>query len=251
MPTARPLGDIPTLLRELKIEEASAELDRLLSEARSRSPEDVLFVAMAAARFQPIFGRTSDYAAALPFFETVEARAREALGPEHSVSLAAKKQLGSLYGNVGRYDDAARLLSEVYTRYQTKLPATHPEVQLLRDNLAIVHRNAGNHAAADALYAESGICSHLKPLEDYVRAKGARVVSVGSAWSRKSHVWVYFDVVLDVDALKDAVPLAGCVTIHSHRGTHDGAEQGFVCGEHDDGVMGRHPDVAFGARNVG
>lgn len=248
---ARPLGDVPTLLREMRIDEAWAELDRLFTEGRARSKEDFLFVAMAAARFQPIFGRTKDYAAALPFFERSEARIRAELGDAHAVALAARKQLGSLYGNVARYAEAARLLSDVYARYKAALEPDHPELALLRDNLAIVYKNAGDEAAADVLYAESGICEHLKPLEDYLRSKGGRVTSIGPAWSQKSRIWVFFDAVLDVEALKAAVGLAPCVTVHMHRGTQDGAEQGFVCGEHDDGVMGRHPAETFGAKKIG
>jgi hypothetical protein len=36
------------------------------------------------------------------------------------------------------------------------------------------------------------------------------------------------------------------VVEHEHRGTHDGQEAGFVCSEHQDGVMGVHPDYCRG-----
>jgi hypothetical protein len=98
---------------------------------------------------------------------------------------------------------------------------------------------------ADPKFANTGICEHLKPVEDYLRSQGLRIIYVGQPWSRNCRVWVYFaDVVLDVESLKARLKLPDCVVIHSHRGTVDGAEHGLFCEEHFDAVMGGHPDLA-------
>lgn len=91
--------------------------------------------------------------------------------------------------------------------------------------------------------ADTGICDHLRPVVDHCRAAGGVVTFAGQAWSSNCHVWVYFDAVLDAEALRRRFELPACVHLHSHRGTHDGAEHGLVCDEHHDGVMGRHPDT--------
>lgn len=95
--------------------------------------------------------------------------------------------------------------------------------------------------------ATSNVCDHLTPLLSYVVSQGAKVSFAGQAWSSNCRTWVYVDRVLDLESLRAKVTLAPCVRAHVHRGTHDGAEQGFECVEHKDAVMGLHPDVSGGA----
>lgn len=88
-------------------------------------------------------------------------------------------------------------------------------------------------------------CEHLIELEKAIAAAGFRETFRGAAWSDNCREWVYFDCVLPVDLIRSAFALAECVTDHSHLGTHDGREAGFVCEIHEDGVMGiiRTPDT--------
>jgi hypothetical protein len=125
------------------------------------------------------------------------------------------------------------------------------ETQTLRDSLAIQYRNAGEAQQADELYRESGICEHLKPAEDYIRSLGVRVRAMGSYWSHNSRIWVYFEnAVLDAEALRKKFNLPDFVSVHTHRGTHDGSEHGLVCNVDHDALMGLHPDDAQTARVV-
>ena len=134
---------------------------------------------------------------------------------------------------------------------QTKGP-WHSETCAMRDGLAIRYRQQGAPDKARALFSETGICEHLAPVEAYLRSMGAEVYSVCTPWSKNCRRWVYFEnVVIDGAGLIERLKLPACVTVHSHRGTHDGAEQGLVCGEHHDAVMGAHPETAAGARGVG
>ncbi len=90
------------------------------------------------------------------------------------------------------------------------------------------------------------VCEHLAALERELITAGIEETYRGQAWSDNCREWVYFACVLDLASLRARFSFAPCVEDHTHRGTHDGAEAGFVCGACDDAVMGRHPDVADG-----
>ncbi len=92
------------------------------------------------------------------------------------------------------------------------------------------------------------ICEHLRELEAALVNAGFKEVFRGKAWSDHCREWVYFDCLLSLPALRAKFRLPPCVTDHIHRGTHDGQEAGFVCSEHDDAIMGVHPDGAAGRR---
>lgn len=83
-------------------------------------------------------------------------------------------------------------------------------------------------------------CTHLRPFEEAIIASGARETFRGQAWSQNCREWVYFDCYIDTDAVSRAFQLPGCVSVHAHRGTHDGQERGFVCSECHDAIMGRY-----------
>jgi hypothetical protein len=87
-------------------------------------------------------------------------------------------------------------------------------------------------------------------MPDHCRQAGGIVTYVGQPWSSNCRVWVYFDALLDAEALKRRFALPECVHVHTHRGTHDGSEHGLVCEEHHDGVMGRHPDMVEATDNT-
>ena len=88
------------------------------------------------------------------------------------------------------------------------------------------------------------LCEHLVAVRDYIVAQGGKITYVGTPWSRNCRTWVYFDVVLDVDSLRKRFELPPSIVSHSHLGTHDGHEQGLVCQEHHDAVMGPHPKMS-------
>ena len=110
-----------------------------------------------------------------------------------------------------------------------------------RDALALLYRRAGEPESAAELYAITGICEHLRPVEQHLRQAGALPYSCGRPWSSHCHLWVWFELVLDCEGLMAELALDACVRIHDHRGTHSGSERGLVCTVHDDAVMGPHP----------
>ena len=81
-------------------------------------------------------------------------------------------------------------------------------------------------------------CEHLRALEQAIIAREIRETSRGQAWSQNCREWVYFDCFIDTAAVQRSFTFPNCVVEHSHRGTHDGQEKGFVCLDCHDGIMG-------------
>jgi hypothetical protein len=90
------------------------------------------------------------------------------------------------------------------------------------------------------------VCNHLIELEKALIAEGYKETFRGKAWSDNVREWVYFDVCLDIPKVRERFVFDSCVVDHEHLGTHDGQEAGFVCMEHDDGIMGVHPQFSRG-----
>ena len=86
-------------------------------------------------------------------------------------------------------------------------------------------------------------CEHLRDLEQALIDAGMKITYRGKAW-QIAREWVYFDCVLDLGECRRRFSLPDFVVDHTHRGTHDGTEQGLVCERCQDAVMGRHP-IAF------
>jgi hypothetical protein len=89
-------------------------------------------------------------------------------------------------------------------------------------------------------------CDHLIHLERELIARGFVETFRGQAWSHNAREWVYFDVCLDMPAVRERFAIPDFVADHEHLGTHDGQEAGFVCQVHQDGIMGRHPSHCAG-----
>lgn len=83
------------------------------------------------------------------------------------------------------------------------------------------------------------VCSHLRPLEQALQAAGIKETFRGAAWSQNCREWVYFDVRLEVEALRKRFAFPPCVVVHENTDERSGLEKGFVCEECHDAVMGR------------
>ena len=94
------------------------------------------------------------------------------------------------------------------------------------------------------------VCEHLRALEDELVALKRAITFAGQAWSAHCRHWIYFDAVLDCDALKKRFKLADCVEVHSNDDPRSGREKGLVCTTDHDAVMGLHPEDAKGGMPV-
>lgn len=106
---------------------------------------------------------------------------------------------------------------------------------------------------SEASAGPADVCEHLQPVKAYLLEQGATIEWVGTPWSRNCRHWMYFKgVVIDGESLSQRLELPAFVTVHAHRGTHDGHEQGLVCGQCHDAVMGPHAAMApAGTKVVG
>ena len=84
------------------------------------------------------------------------------------------------------------------------------------------------------------LCEHLRPLEQAIITAGIRETFRGRPWSMNCREWVYFDCYIDTDSVLKAFSFLDCVSVHAHRGTHDGQEKGFVCSRCQDAIMGAY-----------
>ena len=82
------------------------------------------------------------------------------------------------------------------------------------------------------------LCEHLAPLESAMIARGMRETYRGRPWSMNCREWVIFDCYINAKAVRQIMTLPECVQEHSHRGTHDGEESGFVCHQCWDAIIG-------------
>ena len=213
------------LFRERRFEEAAGVAEEIFRTGdRSAS-----ILALRPAFGDPLLLKASEI-----FFSRVAAALETAGSAE--ASLAAENLADVLHSN-GKTAEAAA----VRRRHYDRLPSDSTDRMRARERLAMLYRILDDRGALDDLYSDIGLCAHLEPVLRVVMATGARIQYCGQAWSANCHIWVYFDTVLDCENLQTIHNLPGCVEIHDHRGTHDGAERGLVCREHHDGLMGTHP----------
>jgi hypothetical protein len=83
------------------------------------------------------------------------------------------------------------------------------------------------------------MCEHLRQLEAELIAAGVPLTFRGQAWSSNCREWAYFTCYLDLASIRRRLALAPCVVDHANLDTKSGTEQGFVCEEHKDGIIGR------------
>lgn len=85
------------------------------------------------------------------------------------------------------------------------------------------------------------MCGHLRTVEHHLRSLGRAVTASGQVWSMNCRFWIYFDAVLDCDALRKKFSLPACIEIHQNDDPRSGREKGLVCTIDHDAVMGIHP----------
>lgn len=85
------------------------------------------------------------------------------------------------------------------------------------------------------------LCEHLHPLEKEILGAGFEEKARGQLWSDNCREWVYFDVFLDLDALRRRFRLSPIVEDHTNDDPRSGLEHGFTCTLCKDGIMGLHP----------
>ncbi len=91
---------------------------------------------------------------------------------------------------------------------------------------------------------ESDIISNLqsnplRAIAQYLIKNGNKITFYGKTWTKASADWVYFDAILDLDALKSKFQLNSAITIHENTDPKSGTERGFIDESTGEGLMGK------------
>jgi hypothetical protein len=97
------------------------------------------------------------------------------------------------------------------------------------------------HPSEMAPTPENHVCGHLRQLEDHLVSEGHKITASGQVWSMNCRFWIYFDAVLDCDALRRRFELPEVVVVHQNDDPRSGREKGLVCEADHDALMGVHP----------
>jgi hypothetical protein len=237
-------AEILKLLKDCRFEEAIPLVERTLREAATVSPDRLTEVARGIVAWQGIFRNTGEMRASENYFRAVYRLLQELAGAESPAAMAAAENLAGILGSLDQFEEAILLREKVLASVRQRFSADDPRVMRVRDGLVFLYRRAGRGEKIAGLYRDIALCAHLAGALEYVLGQNAQVVSCGQPWSKNCHIWVYFDALLDCEALIKELELDPCVRIHDHRGTHDGSERGIVCTVHQDALMGIHPSGA-------
>ncbi len=90
------------------------------------------------------------------------------------------------------------------------------------------------------------MCEHLEKLAGYLRTRGIRETYRGQVWTENCREWIYFDCVLDIQALESKLGFDPCVRSFRNDDARSGREAGFYCELCKDAIVGFHPDDAEG-----
>ena len=83
------------------------------------------------------------------------------------------------------------------------------------------------------------LCEHLCDIEYELHKTGYKETYRGQPWTHNCREWVYFDVVFDIEKLKEKFNLSPHIKLHENLDPKSGIERGIVCTSCHDGIMGR------------
>ena len=138
-----------------------------------------------------------------------------------------------------RLAETERKLNELLRTY----PVDDPRVVLARNHLGVQYRTLRQPQRSTDLFANVPICEHLEPVRQHLLERGAGITYAGTPWSRNCRTWIYFDQVINPAELIARFVLPSCVIAHVNDSTRDFSEQGLVCTEHHDALMGPDRDL--------
>jgi hypothetical protein len=206
----------------------------------ARGKRDLRATADELAGLMPVFNHASRYARALPFYEAVAGALCPLLARGDSARVRCMQNLALVLATVDRMADAERLRREAFEELDAARPPNDDARVRALNEVACALRTRGDHAGADALFAKLPICEHLQPVREELLRSGARIGTGGHLWSGTA-IWLWFNLVLDPEALQRKLALDACVSPTENDDPRSGPELGLRCTIHGDGIVGPHP----------
>jgi hypothetical protein len=230
-----------TLQLALSRKEAALAL-RAIEEA-VRGERSLGATADAFAKDWPAFGHVSKFAPVLPYYEAVARTLGPLLGRGDSARARCFQNLAIVLATIGRVEEAERIRRDVFDDLRATRPPEDAERIAACQQVASVLRGSGEHSAADALYAEVPICTHLQPVREALLRRGLLITDAGHLWS-EAGISIWWSAVLDPDELRRELALDACVTPTENDDPRSGPELGLYCTIHRDSIVGPHPRFA-------
>jgi hypothetical protein len=228
---------------KLAVSRKEAALALRAVEEAVRGERSLRATADAFAEDWPAFGHVSKLAPALPYYEAVARTLGPLLDRGDSARARCFQNLATVLATIGRVEEAERIRRDVFDDLRAARPPGDDERIRACQWLASVLRRSGEHSAADALYAEVPICTHLRPLREALLRRGAFITNAGHLWS-DAGISLWFSAVLDPDELRRELALDACVIRTENDDPRSGPELGLYCKTHRDSVVGPHPRFA-------
>ncbi|KAI9861251.1 MAG: hypothetical protein M1813_005424 [Trichoglossum hirsutum] len=113
---------------------------------------DIVSLRGSASTFAIFYQIHDRYQEAEAMYERALAGYEKALGPEHTSTLSAVNNLGSLYWDQGRLAEAEAMYERALTGYEKVLGPGHTSTLDMINNLGLLYRGQGRLAEAGAMY---------------------------------------------------------------------------------------------------
>jgi serine/threonine-protein kinase len=189
------------------------------------------------------------------------ARIERELAGQPLVQARMMHVMGTVYRQLGRFDEAAPLLERALTLRRTRLAPDHPDVAASLHSLALLRQKTGRYAASDSLYRAA-----LAIQRDRLGPDDPVVAATLHNWGTLLHTQGQYDRAdslyrraLDIrtDALGATDPTATgtrseMATLQYDRGDLDGAEQLYreTLAQQRAHFASDHPDLALTLNNL-
>jgi hypothetical protein len=235
------MSEDDTLQLALSRKESALAL-RAIDEA-VRGERSLRATADAFANDWPAFGHASQFAPALAYYEAVARTLGPLLDRGDSARVRCSQNLATVLATLGRVEEAERIRRDVFDDLRATRPPGDNERISACHWVASVLRGSGDPSAADALYAEVPICTHLQPVRGALLRSGAFITNAGHLWS-EAGISICFSTVLDPDELRRELALDACVSPTENDDPRSGPELGLYCTIDRDSIVGPHPKFA-------
>jgi len=144
-----------SLLRNNKLDDASAVLARALAIRRAAFGEKHPFVASVIKSMGDVASRRGDHRGAAKHLRHALSVSEAALGSKHLFNAHILNSLGSALNKLGRQPEAQKAYERSLAIYQATLTGDHPSIANVTNNLGTAYRRGGDYRKALSLYMRS------------------------------------------------------------------------------------------------
>ncbi len=178
------------------------------------------------------------------FYLRLHAAVQHQHGTNHALAALAKRKLAKIYAVQGRFAEAVELVDSALPVLESRLGKNSREAREAIQALLDWSRHLEPARAAEfveRIWRQHPLCEHLKRVEDYLLARGVKVLRrhIGNGNEHGCAVELAVDAWLDVEALRMKLGLVAPVEIIEWEDMKSGDGRGFRCAVHGHVIEGR------------